>query len=362
MMTLIAKQSPKIEVTVQSGFCEGHFPGNPIVAGAVQLAWVHDFIHREYGFTPSHLTLRSMKCLHELKPAARVHVQAEQSGAKLTATLTDGTTTYSDYHFKVPSATHVVAIPSFNTGSDLLQRTVREALAHWPRVWVFIDGSTDGSGEAIEGLQAKLPGLTVFRSITNRGKGSMAEWATTEAQKAGVSHLLIMDADGQHPAAAIPEFMTASLANPTAMILGQPVFGPEAPWIRLAGRKITIFLTNLETLGGGLGDTLFGFRVYPAAPMAAAFGETRRGARRYDFDPEMAVRLLWNNTPPIQLPAPVRYVPATEGGISHFHYLRDNLRMIVLHCRLLPAALIRMPEMLRRKDSGDRRQEIGDRT
>lgn len=346
-MTAITKQSATIEVTAESGFCDGHFPGNPIVAGAVQLTWIHDFIRRQYGFTPSHLILRSMKCLHELRPGARVHVQAEQSGAKLRAILSDGTATYSEYQFRIPSASHVVAIPSFNTGRDLLQRTVREALAHWPRVWVFIDGSSDGSSDALEALQGELPGLSVFRSAVNRGKGSMAAWAAAEACKAGVSHILLMDADGQHPAAAIAEFMSASLANPRAMILGQPVFGPEAPWIRLAGRKITIFLTNLETLAGGLGDTLFGFRVYPAAPLAAIFDETRHGARRYDFDPEVAVRLFWNGVPPVQLPAAVRYVPAAEGGISHFHYLRDNLRMIALHCRLLPAALRRIPRMLK---------------
>ena len=42
------------------------------------------------------------------------------------------------------STTHLVLIPSYNTGARLLP-TVREALACWQPVWVVIDGSTDGS-------------------------------------------------------------------------------------------------------------------------------------------------------------------------------------------------------------------------
>lgn len=336
-----ASESAPIEVTVASGHCDGHFPGNPIVPAAVQLMWVHNEINRQHSLPPKHLALRSMKCLAELKPGTVVTITTRLNGSTLHATLADSATTYSDYRFTVPAATHVVMMPSFNTGATLLEHTVREALTHWPRLWLFIDGSTDGSAAAMRRAAPHLPGLTIFESDTNRGKGAMVEWAANEARQAAISHLLVMDADGQHPADEIPRFMAASIANPEAMILGQPIFGPDAPWVRLAGRKITIALTDFETRCGGLGDTLFGFRVYPAAALSRCFNETRRGARRYDFDPEIAVRLLWNGTPPIQLAAPVRYIPATQGGVSHFHYLRDNLRMVALHCRLLPQSIFR---------------------
>ena len=43
--------------------------------------------------------------------------------------------------------------------------------------------------------------------------------------------------------------MAASQANPDAMILGTPVFGPEAPALRIHGRKISNWWTRLETAG-----------------------------------------------------------------------------------------------------------------
>ena len=44
-----------------------------------------------------------------------------------------------------PSGTHLVLIPSYNTG-PVLRPTVEAALAAWQPVWVVIDGSTDGLG------------------------------------------------------------------------------------------------------------------------------------------------------------------------------------------------------------------------
>ena len=106
----------------------------------------------------------------------------------------------------------------------------------------------------------------------------------------------------------------------------------------LGGLTVSIALAQLEILGRGIGDPLFGFRVYPAAALQRAFKSTRR-ARGFDFDPEMAVRLVWAGVPTVNLPAPCRYVPKAAGGVSHFHYARDNLKLIWLHTRLLAQLL-----------------------
>jgi len=237
------------------------------------------------------------------------------------------------------STTHALVIPSYNTG-QILERTVREAIGQWRPVWLFIDGSTDHAHAPFLREPEAWPGLRLFVSNANRGKGATALWAAEEAQRAGFTHLLLMDADGQHPADRVPEFMNASAARPEAMIMGQPDFGPDAPWIRLAGRQLSIALTQLETLWGGIADPLFGFRVYPVNPLLDAFAETSSG-RRYDFDPEAAVRLFWAGVPPVQKRVPVRYIPPAEGGVSHFHYVRDNAMMVCLHVRLLPALALR---------------------
>ncbi len=241
------------------------------------------------------------------------------------------------------SRTHLVLIPSYNPGPRLLS-TVHSALAHWSPVWVVVDASTDGSHAAVEHLAATDPRLRVLHRAVNGGKGAAVLTGAQAALAAGFTHALVLDADGQHPSDRIQDFMTASAATPAALVLGRPVFGPEAPWERLQGRKLSIGLTRLEILGPGIDDPLFGFRVYPLAPLVRVLGQTS-GARRYDFDPEVAVRLVWSGVPTINIPATCRYLTSAEGGISHFHYLRDNLRMIWLHTRLL----LQLPFHLRRR-------------
>ena len=157
-----------------------------------------------------------------------------------------------------------------------------------------------------------------------------------------------MDADAQHPAPDIPRFMAASMAAPDAMILGRPIFDASAPMIRIRGRKISNWWTDLETLDGGIGDSLFGFRVYPIAPLIAAMEETR-WMRRFDFDPEAAVRLFWRGVRPINLDAACRYLKPDEGGVSHFRYGRDNVLLTWMHTRLVLSSLCRRSALLRRR-------------
>jgi len=236
----------------------------------------------------------------------------------------------------------LLLIPSFNTGSELLERTVRGALAQWRDVWVVIDGSTDGSDKAAQAMLAEHSGLRLIHLPVNQGKGAAVLQGAQEAQGAGFTHLLAMDADGQHPAERIPQFIALSEKYPEAMLLGCPQFGPEAPQVRVQGRKISNAWTNLETLGWGIGDSLFGMRVYPVAPLLKAFASTRF-ARRFDFDTEMAVRIAWQGVPVINVPTPVKYLSREEGGVSQFRYLRDNTLLTWMHARLLMGFLIRLP-------------------
>lgn len=238
-----------------------------------------------------------------------------------------------------PSPTHLVLIPSYNAGSRLLP-TVEEALRQWQPVWVVIDGSTDDSAHRLDALAAREPALRILHRSRNGGKGAAVLTGVEAALAAGFTHVLVMDSDGQHPASHIVPFMDASRRAPAALVLGVPVFGPEVPLERLHGRKLSVGLVHFETLSRTLvADPLFGFRVYPAAALRDALARTR-AARGFDFDPEIAIRLVWAGTPTLNLPAPCRYLSKADGGVSHFHYLRDNLKMVGLHTRLITQLLL----------------------
>jgi glycosyltransferase involved in cell wall biosynthesis len=252
----------------------------------------------------------------------------------------------ADAGLSEPSGTHLVLIPSYNSGAKLFE-TVHAARAHWAPVWVVIDGSTDGTGERLQAMAREDPHLEVLRLERNQGKGAALLRGLDRAIEAGFTHVLTMDADGQHPAGLIGEFMRQSRAAPAAMILGVPQFDASAPLERVLGRRISNAWVRLETLFAGIDDVLFGFRVYPIAPLRGIMHATRF-MRRFDFDTEAVVRLSWNGVPAINRPAPVRYFRPEEGGVSHFRYGRDNLLLAGMHLRLMAGFLRRLPLLVRR--------------
>lgn len=236
------------------------------------------------------------------------------------------------------STTHLVLLPSYNTGARL-RAVIEDVLAHWRPVLVVIDGSTDGSERALQELAEGERGLHVLVLPENRGKGAAVLAGAAWARERGFTHAVTMDADGQHVAEKVSEFVEISRANPDALILGRPVFPPNIPKERLHGRKISVALVRVAIAGGGIDDPLFGFRVYPLGPLLEVLG-SRRTARRYDFDAEAAVRLCWAGVRPLNVPAPVRYFSREEGGVSHFHYVRDNLTLARMHTRLIAGMVL----------------------
>ncbi|HWW19932.1 MAG TPA: glycosyltransferase family 2 protein [Steroidobacteraceae bacterium] len=245
------------------------------------------------------------------------------------------------------STTHLVLIPSYNPGPKVFE-TVTAAREHWNPVWVVVDGSIDGSAVALAAMAQHDPGLKVLTLPKNRGKGAAVAHGARRARLAGFTHILTMDSDGQHPADHIERFMQASVAEPQALVLGDPVFDASAPALRVGGRKVSNLFANLETLWLGIQDSLFGFRVYPIDPLLKVM-RRQPWMRRFDFDVEAAVRLVWRGLPPRNLKAPVRYFRPEEGGVSHFHYGRDNALLSWMHLRLFIGFLLRLPVLLWRR-------------
>lgn len=241
----------------------------------------------------------------------------------------------------------LILIPCFNPGARI-DTTVEAASGSGVPIWIVDDGSNESTRRRLADLAQRFPQVTVLRHEANRGKGAAVLTGLEAARARGFTHALTMDADGQHPADRIPAFIDAARGRPEALILGRPVFSAEAPALRVQGRKISNFWAQLETLWGGIGDSLFGFRVYPVEPLIAVMQQTR-WMRRFDFDPEAAVRLVWRGVPTINLDAPVRYFDTEADGVSHFRYGRDNRLLIWMHLRLLAGFLRRLPRLIRRR-------------
>jgi glycosyltransferase involved in cell wall biosynthesis len=240
---------------------------------------------------------------------------------------------------------HCVIIPSFNSG-DLLEKTVLEALQNWDSVIVVDDGSTDQSFDGLRGYQDSNNGLTILSHDKNMGKGAAVITGMSHALQKGFTHAAVFDADGQHSVADLRRFMDQSRLHPEAMVLGVPIFDVEAPALRVNGRLVGNWWTNLETLWGGVRDSLYGFRVYPIEPSLQVM-RSIKGGRRFDFDTQLAVRLYWMGIPPLNLDTAVTYKKKTQGGVTHFKYVRDNLLLVCVHTQLTLIAFTMIPRLLR---------------
>jgi glycosyltransferase involved in cell wall biosynthesis len=220
-------------------------------------------------------------------------------------------------------------VPTFDN-----PRTVRAAVealrVHLRDVIVVDDGSgAEGRAACAEIAAAGL--ATLERRAVNGGKGAAVKTGFAAAQARGFTHVLQVDADGQHDLGCIPNFLSASAERPEALILGYPLFDGSAPRSRRIARRFTAFWVTLE-LGrpDQVVDAMVGFRIYP---LQAALAAGARGDHM-DFDVEIAVRMARAGTPVVNLPVGVRYLAPREGGVSHFQPLRDNLRFFGVHSRL----------------------------
>jgi glycosyltransferase involved in cell wall biosynthesis len=193
-------------------------------------------------------------------------------------------------------------------------------------------------------------GLRIVTLAENQGKGWAVLTVLRLARQDGFEQALVMDADGQHPEDRIPQIMELGRRNPDGMILGVPEFAPDAPASRKYGRRVGNWWANLETLWGGVNDSLFGFRLYPIAESIEIL-ERIPGGKRYSFDTELVVRLYWRGVRPVNIKVPVRYFTSAEGGVSHFKYIRDNLVLFWAHTWLVFGMVARFPQIwkLRRR-------------
>lgn len=237
----------------------------------------------------------------------------------------------------------VVVIPVYNH-ERAITAVVDGVQRHGLPIILVDDGSSPTCAAVLDGL-ATRSGVTLVRRVTNGGKGAAVTSGLEEAQRHGYSHAVQVDADGQHHLDDLPRFVAEAKAAPEAFITGRPRFDESVPRSRLYGRYLTHVFVWLNTLSFAIADAMCGFRVYPLAATLDVIARGRLG-QRMDFDPELAVRLVWAGVPVVNVPTAVRY-PAD--GVSHFDVVADNARISWMHTRLFFGMLWRLPRLLWRK-------------
>jgi hypothetical protein len=172
----------------------------------------------------------------------------------------------------------------------------------------------------------------------NRGRGAALRHGYRTAHRRGFSHVVQLDADGQHDPAEVGTLLDAAERAPEALVLGDPRFDETAPRSRLYGRRLSQMIVWAYTGSLAVHDPLCGFRCFPLPPTVALLDRHRFGDRM-DFDPEIVVRLAWTGLPIVNVAVRVRYFPQ---GRSHFRLVRDNVLIAATYGRLLLALLGRI--------------------
>jgi glycosyltransferase involved in cell wall biosynthesis len=219
-------------------------------------------------------------------------------------------------------------IPTYDNPATV-RAVVEKVRAHLADIVVVDDGSGTAGRAAVDAI-ARDGLARVERRAHNGGKGAAVKTGFAAAQRIGATHVLQVDADGQHDLADVPRFLAEARAHPDALILGRPVFDTTQPRSRAFARQLSIFWVSVETGSRAIADPQCGFRVYP---LAAALAANARGDHM-EFDLELPVRMVWAGIPVRNLPTRVRYLSADEGGVSHFQVVRDTARISWLHIRL----------------------------
>jgi glycosyltransferase involved in cell wall biosynthesis len=222
----------------------------------------------------------------------------------------------------------------------------RQILAHGLPCILVDDGSGPACAAVLDALAADhAPRVSLLRLSPNQGKGAAMVAGFRAAGARGHTHVLQIDADGQHACEDIPRFLAQARLHPDAVIAGCPVYDDSVPRARLYGRYATHVWVWINTLSLDIRDSMCGFRLYPLAPLLPLLDAVRI-ARRMDFDSDVIVRLHWRGVPVLNQPTRVTY---PRDGISHFRMGRDNLRISLMHARLFLGMLWRSPLLLWRK-------------
>lgn len=236
-----------------------------------------------------------------------------------------------------------VLIPTYNNHRSI-GNVVERAVAAGVPVWVVDDGSTDGSGTL-----ADEAGATVVTHPRNRGKGAALLTGMKALARAGHTHAICLDADGQHHPEDIPAFVAAVQRDPFAIFAGVRNLS-TAPGISRFGRRFSNFWIWVET-GWRVADSQCGFRSYPLAPVLAL----DLGSSRYDMEVEVLTRALWSGVPVCDLACQVTYPPKAE-RITSFRPVVDNARITWVNIKLIAERILWPPFWFPRPGS-DRARE-----
>ena len=225
--------------------------------------------------------------------------------------------------------------------------------------FVVNDGSSDDTA-AVLAQWSRDANVTVITHDVNRGKAAALMSGFAAAGRAGYTHAVTIDTDGQLDPRQIPALLDVARGEPEAFVVGtRDATAADYPSRSRLGRRVSNLLVRLES-GLRISDSQCGFRVYPLAMMRQL--DCRAG--RYGFETEILTRAAWAGRDVREAPVTCSYLPHGQ-RVSHFQPWRDSFRAVGMHARLASRALLdwvspaRAWRQLRREEAGAHEMATG---
>ena len=169
--------------------------------------------------------------------------------------------------------------------------------------------------------------VELLRHTTNLGKGQAILTGAARAKELGYDCFITMDADKQHISSQIQKLV--NVYEDETIVVGNRDFSSDnVPNSSKFGRVFSNFWVMLETFKK-LGDTQSGFRMYPLSILDLPIKN-----KKFDFEIEILVHHLYacKKIKDVEVEC---YYPPLQERITHFNKIEDNLRLTLLHTKLM---------------------------
>lgn len=224
----------------------------------------------------------------------------------------------------------LVVTPTYDEAGSLAT-TVAAIRAASPDAHVLVvdDASPDGTGAIADGLAAGDERVTVLHRPGKQGLGQAYVAGFRLALDRGYDVIVEMDADGSHPASALPALITALDDPAVGLAIGSRYVpgGGLADWA--AGRRLLSRAGNAYAralLRLGVRDVTAGYRAY-RAEVLRALPLDEIDSRGYCFQIDMTLRTLDAGWRIVEHPIEFRERTSGESKMSKAIVLEAMLRV-----------------------------------
>lgn len=321
-----------------------HFPGQPILPGAMLAEIVSDLCSR---CLKRQFVAESVEDARFKRPvvplegnllSARISVAEEKKAVRAKASFTveagaeksvAATLSVSLAENKFP----VCFLVPFYNNSKTVAKVIESIQGAGFKVVAVNDGSTDNES-LDEALKANPYELVSYER--NKGKGYALRQGFKRALSLGFKYAMVFDADGQHTISGARAVIDKSLSLGEKEMAKTIVVGSRNKRGADGGGKFANNFSNFwltVQTGRKVGDTQSGMRLYPLEKIC----KTKFLGNRYEFETEVLVRMAWRGFRLLEVPVDVVY---PEDRVTHFRKGADFTRISLMNTFLTCGALL----------------------